>query len=73
MRVYAYVALALIVVGGISYTHYAAYKSGKDSVVQKLQQDRIDLLKDGKKIDENVLSADDDGLLCIMLDNCKRD
>lgn len=73
MKIYAYVALAVIVIGALGWGYTSAYKSGKDSVVQKLQEDRIDLLKDGKKIDENVLSADDDGLLCLMLDNCESD
>lgn len=73
MKIYAYIALAVIIIGALGWGYASAYKSGKDSVVQKLQEDRIDLLKDGKKIDENVLSADDDGLLCLMLDNCKSD
>jgi hypothetical protein len=73
MKIYAYVALALIVLGALGWGYASAYKSGKDAVVQKLQQDRVEILKDGKSIDENVLSSDDDGLICLLLDNCESD
>jgi hypothetical protein len=42
-------------------------------VVEKLKDDKITILKEGRRIDENVLSADDDGLTCILLDNCPSD
>lgn len=73
MKIYAYVALAVIVLGALGWGYASAYKSGKDAVVQKLQADRVEILKDGKSIDENVLSTDDDGLVCLLLDNCKSD
>lgn len=73
MKIYAYVALAVIVIGALGWGYASAYKSGKDAVVQKLQADRVEILKDGKSIDENVLSTDDDGLVCLLLDNCKSD
>lgn len=73
MRIYAYLALTIVVISILGWGYASAYKSGKNEVVQKLQADRVEILKDGKSIDENVLSADDDGLVCILLDNCESD
>lgn len=73
MKIYAYLALAIVVISILGWGYASAYKSGKNEVVQKLQADRVKILKDGKSIDENVLSADDDGLVCILLDNCESD
>lgn len=70
MKGYLYGAVALAVVLGLGISHSVAFKAGKNSIEQKLKDDRITILKDGKKIDENVLSADDNGLTCILLDNC---
>lgn len=70
MKGYLYGGLAFLVVIGLGISHSMAFKAGKNSIEQKLKDDRITILKDGKKIDENVLSADDNGLLCLMLDNC---
>lgn len=73
MRIYAYVAILVAVLGALAWGYSSAYRSGKQSVVTKLQEDKIQVLKDGKKVDENVLSADDDSLVCLLLDNCKPD
>lgn len=70
MKIYAYIAIAVIVIGALGIGYTQAYKSGKDSVITKLKDDRVKVLKDGAQIDENVLSIDDDGLLCLLLDNC---
>lgn len=68
MRIYAYVALAVIVIGALGWGYASAYKSGKDSVTTKLQEQKVEVLKDGKKIDEKVLAADDDSLVCMLID-----
>jgi hypothetical protein len=68
MRIYAYVALAVIIIGALGWGYASAYKSGKDSVTSKLQEQKVEVLKDGKKIDENVLAADDDSLVCLLID-----
>ena len=73
MRIYAYIALVAIILGALGWGYASAYKSGKDAVVTKLQEDKIEVLKDGAKIDERVLGSDDDGLLCLLLDNCPSD
>jgi len=70
MRVYAYLAIILAVVGGLTWSHLLAYNSGKQGVLAKLQSDRVEVLKDGKAVDEKVLSADDATLTCLLLDNC---
>lgn len=64
VRKYIYIALAL----ALAYTHYVAYSSGKQSVLSRLQNDRIEILKDGKRIDEGVLAADDLTLVCLLTD-----
>lgn len=68
MKIYAYVALAVIVIGALGWGYASAYKSGKDSVTAKLQEQKVEVLKDGKKIDEKVLAADDDSLVCMLID-----
>jgi hypothetical protein len=42
---------------------------GRQSVLQSLQSDRVTILKDGKKIDEQAIAADDTAL-CDMLGGC---
>lgn len=72
MRIYAYVALAVILIGALGWGYASAYKSGKDSVTSKLQEDKITVLKEGKVIDEKVIAADDDALVCMLID-CSSD
>lgn len=68
MKIYAYVALALILIGALGWGYASAYKSGKDSVTAKLQEDKITVLKDGKAVDEKVIAADDPSLVCMLID-----
>lgn len=42
---------------------------GRANVVSEMKDDRITILKDGKKIDEDVL-ASDDAALCGFLGGC---
>lgn len=64
IKPYLYGALALILVG----THYFTYNSGRQSVLQKLSDDRVQVVKDGQKVDAAVYAADDDGLVCLLID-----
>lgn len=73
MRLYIYIGLAVAVLLGGAYWSVTLYNAGKNAVVEKLKDDRITILKEGRKIDESVLSADDDSLTCILLDNCPSD
>lgn len=68
MRLYIYIGLAVAVLTALAFGYASAYKSGKDSIVTKLQEDKIQVLKDGKDVDENVLSSDDDSLVCLLID-----
>jgi len=43
---------------------------GREAVLQRLQDDRIAVFKDGVKIDNDVLAADSDEL-CSMLGGCE--
>ena len=45
---------------------------GKADIVAKLKDDRIAIIQDGKKIDEDVL-ASDDAALCGLLGGCLPD
>jgi hypothetical protein len=63
MRPYIYAALALMIVA----SYWFIYDAGKQSVVYKLQSDRVEVLQDGKKIDADVLAADDDNLICLLI------
>jgi len=73
MKIYVYAAILVAVIAILGWGYSSAYRSGKQSIVTKLQEDKIQVLKDGKKVDENVLSADDDSLVCLLLDNCEPD
>ncbi len=70
MKAYLYGAAVLAVIGGLAWSHTAAYNAGKNSILTKLSDQRVTVLKDGKAIDEDVLNSNDDGLLCKLLDNC---
>lgn len=72
MKTYLYAAIALAIVAGLSTSHYMMYSQGKQAVLQRLQKDRITVLEDGKRIDNDVLAADDDSLYCLLV-NCKSD
>ncbi len=63
------VLLVLALAAGIYlYGHHR----GEEAVLQRLQSDRITILKDGKAIDVEVLRADD-ATLCDKLGGCLPD
>lgn len=66
IRVYAALAAIGLFVGATLYAYAWGYNGGKQAILAKLQADRITVLKDGKRIDDQVLSADDDALLCLL-------
>lgn len=68
LKPYLYGAIALALVG----THYFMYNTGKQSVLQRLSSDRVEVLKDGQKVDAAVYAADDDRLVCLLID-CQPD
>lgn len=70
MKPYLYAAVALAAIAGLSTLYYKGYSDGQRSVTERLKDDRITVLKDGKRIDEDVLSADDDTLYCLLV-NCR--
>lgn len=72
MKLYLYGAAALIAAAGLSTLLYMSYSAGQRSITDKLKDDRITVLQDGKKIDDSVFAADDDGLVCLLID-CKPD
>ena len=43
---------------------------GREAILQRLQDDRITILKDGQAVDNTVLGADDNAL-CSMLGGCE--
>lgn len=52
--------------------YFYGKSAGRADVVAQLKDNRISILKDGKKIDENVL-ASDDAALCGLLGGCLPD
>ncbi|MGI3127594.1 hypothetical protein [Nitratireductor sp. PBL-C9] len=60
--------LAVSAIAGGIYLY--GHQRGAASVLQRLQSDRITILKDGRKIDEEALGADDTGL-CALLGGCE--
>lgn len=68
MKTWAYVAIIVAAIAGLSTLYITGYNAGKRQVIAKLQSDRITVLQDGKRIDEDVLAADDDALFCLLTD-----
>lgn len=64
IKPYIYGAIALVLIG----THYFSYNAGRQSVLQKLSNDRVEVLKDGQKVDAAVYAADDGELVCLLID-----
>ena len=48
---------------------WQVYGAGRQSILDQLKDDKIQILKDGKEIDNEVDIADDDGL-CALLGGC---
>lgn len=68
-KTYAYVVIVLLVLGLLGWTHWQAFSGGKKYVLNKMAEERIEMFKDGKRIDETVFNADDVGL-CTLLGGC---
>lgn len=64
MKPYLYLAIIAIVV----FFTVFSYHIGRQSVLQKLASDKVEVLKDGKKVDAAVYAADDDNLICLLTD-----
>lgn len=64
IKPYLYAGLVIVLLG----THYFSYNAGRQSVLQKLSDDRVQVVKDGQKVDAAVYAADDDGLVCLLID-----
>ncbi|WP_048647507.1 hypothetical protein [Nitratireductor soli] len=61
-----------VVLAGLAWSHLTVYGAGKQAVLDRLKDDRITVLKDGKAIDDEVLGADTD-TLCGLLGGCLPD
>lgn len=66
----AYIILGLVVgfVACVGFAYAKGYQNGKDALLARLAADRVEILKDGVKIDEKVLSSSDDDLVCMLVD-----
>lgn len=62
-------AAAGVLVTALVASHWWAYAEGRASILARLADDRITILRDGKEIDNAVLQADDDEL-CRLLGGC---
>lgn len=72
MRLYIYAGAVIAIIAALVFGYASAYKSGKQSIVTKLQEDKIVVLENGKRVDEKVIAADDDSLVCMLID-CSSD
>lgn len=61
-------ALAALILTNAA-TGFYGYSKGKETVLNRLKDDRIVLFQDGVRIDNEVLNADDQEL-CRLLGNC---
>lgn len=69
-----YVAVGAIAVAGLALSgaYLKGRGDGRAALVAQLQADRIILMKDGRKIDDQVATADDP-VLCALLGGCLPD
>lgn len=65
---YIYLGMAAAIAAGLVWSHVGAFNAGKRSLLAQLADDRITILKDGKEIDDAVLSSDDNGLFGYLVD-----
>ncbi len=68
MRLYIYIGIVVAIIAALAFGYAHAYKSGKESIVTKLQEDKVVVLKNNQAIDEKTLAADDDSLTCMLID-----
>lgn len=61
--------VALVVIAALAVSHITVYRMGKSNVMERLRADNITVLRDGREIDEEIESLDDDGL-CAILGGC---
>lgn len=64
MKPWAYVAIGVMILSALSMGVSAVYNSGKNSAIA----DRVTVLTQGKEIDDEISSADKDGLYCYLVD-----
>lgn len=62
MRIYLYSGAAILAAAALWFT----YNAGKQSVLQRLTNDRVEVIKDGQKVDAAVYAADDESLICML-------
>mgnify|MGYP001413875123 CR=1 FL=1 len=67
----AWLVAGALAVSGVALggAYFKGRADGRAAVIERLQSDRITILKDGKEIDDEVLGADDDAL-CALLGGC---
>lgn len=66
-----WIILAIVLAFGLSngWSYMKGRSHGREAVLAKLKDDRITIFEDGRKIDEEVIGADEAGL-CEMLGGC---
>lgn len=65
---YVKIIIIVVAISAIGYSYIRVWNAAQESVYAKLKDDRITILQDGKKIDDTVLQANDDELLCLVVD-----
>lgn len=66
-------AIAVALVGGVlGATYFKGRHDAASRIEARLKDDRITILKDGRRIDDKVENLDDAGL-CVLLGGCLSD
>lgn len=69
MRGYIIAASLGALLAAIVGAYVTGRSHGREAILAKLKDERIEILLDGKEIDDEVLTADDDAL-CALLGGC---
>lgn len=72
MRLYIYAGVCVAILAGITGAYFKGQWDNDASWRERLASDRIQILKDGKNISQEVANADDDAL-CGILGGCDVD
>lgn len=69
LRQYVYVGIAVSALAIVVGSYIKGRSDGRSSLLAKMQAERIEVLKDGKVITDEVLNSSDDAL-CDLLGGC---
>lgn len=69
LRSYLIIGAVVAAFAAAGAVYFKGRHDGREAILAKLKDERIEILLDGREIDDEVLAADDSGL-CALLGGC---